>query len=170
LTLKAGKAKVPMLVTNHTYSQVGVMFPQQVMGGGTGLYYASSNIVFLSKRKEKEGTEVIGNVIHCKNHKSRLTVENRMIDALVTYDKGLDRWYGMLELAEEAGIFSKVSTRFELPDGSKLFGKQILQQPEKYFTEDVMKNIDDFCKEKFLYGTTKNDEGVVRDSTESSEC
>ena len=99
LTLKAGKAKVPMLVTNHTYSQVGVMFPQQVMGGGTGLYYASSNIVFLSKRKEKEGTEVIGNIIHCKNHKSRLTVENKMIDALVTYDKGLDRWYGMLELA-----------------------------------------------------------------------
>ena len=169
LTLKAGKAKVPMLVTNHTYSQVGVMFPQQVMGGGTGLYYASSNIVFLSKRKEKEGTEVIGNVIHCKNHKSRLTVENKMIDALVTYDKGLDRWYGMLELAEEAGIFTKVSTRFELPDGSKMFGKQILQQPEKYFTDDVMKKIDDFCKEKFLYGTKSVDEEVVPDSTESTE-
>ena len=81
-----------------------------------------------------------------------------MVDALVTYDKGLDRWYGMLELAEEAGIFTKVSTRFELPDGSKMFGKQILQQPEKYFTDDVMKKIDDFCKEKFLYGSKGNDE------------
>ena len=169
LTLKAGKAKVPVLVTNHTYSQVGVMFPQQVMGGGTGLYYASSNIVFLSKRKEKDGTEVIGNIIHCKNHKSRLTVENKMIDALVTYDKGLDRWHGMLELAEEAGIFKKVSTRFELPDGAKMFGKQIMQQPEKYFTEDVMTKINEYCKEKFLYGTTKDDEGVVQVSEESSE-
>jgi RecA/RadA recombinase len=156
LTLKAGKAKVPVLVTNHTYSQVGVMFPQQVMGGGTGLYYASSNIVFLSKRKEKDGTEVIGNVIHCKNKKSRLTVENKQIDALVTYDKGLDRWYGMIELAEETGIFKKVSTRFELPDGSKMFGKQIMRDPETYFTEDIMKKIDEYCKEKFLYGSKKS--------------
>jgi RecA/RadA recombinase len=161
LTLKAGKAKVPVLITNHTYSQVGVMFPQQVMGGGTGLYYASSNIVFLSKRKEKDGTEVIGNIIHCKNHKSRLTVENKMVDALVTYDKGLDRWHGMLELAEEAGIFKKVSTRFELLDGSKMFGKQIMQTPEKYFTEDIMNQIDKYCQEKFLYGTKSNDEKAV---------
>jgi len=169
LTLKAGKAKVPMLVTNHTYSQVGVMFPQQVMGGGTGLYYASSNIVFLSKRKEKDGTEVIGNIIHCKNHKSRLTVENKKVDALVTYDKGLDRWHGMLELAEEAGLFKKVSTRFELPDGAKLFGKQIMQDPEKHFTEDIMKKIDEYCQEKFLYGTTTEDDEVVQDGEESSE-
>ena len=169
LTLKAGKAKVPVLVTNHTYSQVGVMFPQQVMGGGTGLYYASSNIVFLSKRKEKDGTEVIGNIIHCKNHKSRLTVENKMVDALVTYNKGLDRWHGMLELAEEAELFKKVSTRFELPDGSKLFGKQIMTNPEKHFTEDIMKKIDEYCQEKFLYGTTKGNEEVVQDGEESSE-
>ena len=101
--------------------------------GGTGLYYASSNIVFLSKRKEKDGTEVIGNVIHCKNKKSRLTVENKQVDALVTYDKGLDRWYGMLELAEEVEIFKKVSTRFELPDGSKMFGKQIMKEPGNIF-------------------------------------
>ena len=169
LTLKASKAKVPVLITNHTYSQIGVMFPQQIMGGGTGLYYASSNIVFLSKRKEKEGTEVIGNIIHCKNHKSRLTVENKMVDALVTYNKGLDRWHGMLELAEEAGIFTKVSTRFELPDGTKLFGKQIMQDPEKYFTEEVMLKIDKYCQEKFLYGTTKDNEEVVHDGEESSE-
>ena len=72
----------------------------------------------------------------------------------------------MLELAEEAGIFTKVSTRFELPDGSKMFGKQILQQPEKYFTEDVMKKIDDFCKIKFLYGETV-DHGNLEEETES---
>jgi len=71
LTLKLGKAGIPLLVTNHTYKQVGTMFPQDVMGGGSGIQYAASTIVFLSKRKEKDGTDVVGNVIHCKNYKSR---------------------------------------------------------------------------------------------------
>ena len=69
LTLKLAKAGIPLLVTNHTYKQVGTMFPQDVMGGGSGLQYAASNIVYLSKRKEKVGTDVIGNIIHCKNFK-----------------------------------------------------------------------------------------------------
>ena len=71
LTLKLAKAGIPLLVTNHTYKQVGAMFPQDIMGGGSGLQYAASNIVFLSKKKEKDGTDVIGNIIHCKNFKSR---------------------------------------------------------------------------------------------------
>ena len=74
LTLKLGRAKVPMIVTNHTYDVIGSMFPQKEMGGGSGLKYAASSIIFLSKRKEKDGTEIIGNIIHCKNAKSRLTV------------------------------------------------------------------------------------------------
>ena len=69
LTLKLGKAAVPLIITNHTYDVVGSMFPQKEMGGGSGLKYAASSIVYLSKRKEKNGTEVIGNIIHCKNHK-----------------------------------------------------------------------------------------------------
>ena len=73
LTLKLGKAKVPMIMTNHTYDVIGSMFPQKEMGGGSGLKYAASNIVYLSKRKEKDGKEIIGNIIHCKNYKSRLT-------------------------------------------------------------------------------------------------
>ena len=100
LTLKLGRAKVPMVVTNHTYDVVGSMFPQKEMGGGSGLKYAASTIIYLSKKKEKDGTEVVGNIIHCKNHKSRLTVENKMVDVRLTYDKGLDRYYGLLELAE----------------------------------------------------------------------
>ena len=80
LTLKLGKAGIPLLVTNHTYKQVGTMFPQDVMGGGSGIQYAASTIVFLSKRKEKDGTDVVGNIIHCKNYKSRLTKENKKID------------------------------------------------------------------------------------------
>ena len=58
LTLKLGRAKVPMIVTNHTYDVIGSMFPQKEMGGGSGLKYAASSIIYLSKRKEKEGTKI----------------------------------------------------------------------------------------------------------------
>ena len=153
LTLKLGRAKVPMVVTNHTYDVVGSMFPQKEMGGGSGLKYAASSIIYLSKKKEKDGTEVVGNIIHCKNHKSRLTKENKMVDVRLTYDKGLDKYYGLLELAEKYGIFKKVSTRFELPDGSKQFGKTILSSPETYFTDDIMKQLDESASKEFKYAT-----------------
>jgi len=152
LTLKLAKAGIPLLVTNHTYKQVGTMFPQDVMGGGSGLQYAAFSIVFLSKRKEKIGKDVIGNIIHCKNMKSRMTVENKKVDVLLTYEKGLNRYYGLLEFAEHAGIFTKVSTRYEMPDGTKLFGKQVMDEPEKYFTKEILDKIDEYAKIEFLYG------------------
>ena len=152
LTLKLGRAKVPMVVTNHTYDVVGSMFPTKEMGGGSGLKYAASSIVYLSRKKEKDGTEIIGNIIHCKNHKSRLTKENKMVDVRLTYDKGLDKYYGLLELAEKYEIFKKVSTRFELPNGSKQFGKTILNDPTTYFTEDIMQQLETAAKTEFSYG------------------
>ena len=151
LTLKLGKAKMPMVVTNHTYESMG-LFPTKEMGGGSGLKYAASSIIYLSKKKEKDGTEVVGNIVHCKNHKSRLTVENKMVDVRLTYDKGLDKYYGLLELAEKYDIFKKVSTRYELPDGSKQFGKTILNAPETYFTDEIMSKLDEAASKEFKYG------------------
>ena len=158
LTLKLGRAKIPMVVTNHTYESMG-LFSTKEMGGGSGLKYAASSIIYLSKKKEKDGTEVVGNIIHCKNHKSRLTKENKMVDVRLTYDKGLDRYYGLLELAEKYEIFKKVSTRYELPDGSKQFGKAILNDPETYFTEDIMHKLDLAAETEFKYGAG-NDEAI----------
>ena len=155
LTLKLGQAQVPMIVTNHTYDVIGSMFPQKEMGGGSGLKYAASSIVYLSKKKEKDGTEVIGNIIHCKNQKSRLTVENKMVDVRLTYDKGLDRYYGLLDLALKYGIFKQTSTRIELPDGTTQFGKTINNNPEKYFTEEVLEQLNECCKKEFKYGSVE---------------
>jgi RecA/RadA recombinase len=152
LTLKLGKAQVPLIITNHTYDVIGSMFPTKEMGGGSGLKYAASSIVYLSKRKEKDGTEIIGNIIHCKNHKSRLTKENKMVDVRLTYDKGLDKHYGLLELALKYGIFKQVSTRIELPDGSKTFGKTINNDPEKYYTPEILKQLDEAASKEFKYG------------------
>ena len=156
LTLKLAKAGIPLLVTNHTYKQVGAMFPQDIMGGGSGLQYAASSIVFLSKRKEKVGTDVIGNIIHCKNFKSRLAKENKKVDVLLTYDQGLNRYYGLLDLAEKYDIIKKVSTRYELPDGAKIFGKQIMEDPEKYFTDDIMEKLEIAAQKEFQYGMSED--------------
>ena len=152
LTLKLGKLGVPLLITNHTYDVIGSMFPQKEMGGGSGLKYAASTIIYLSKKKDKDGTDVVGNIIHCKTYKSRLTKENQMVDVRLSYTKGLDRYYGLVELGEKHGIFNKVSTRYEMPDGSKVFGKQMLSEPEKYFTDDVMTKLDEAAKIEFSYG------------------
>jgi RecA/RadA recombinase len=152
LTLKLGKLGVPLILTNHTYDVVGSMFPQKEMGGGSGLKYAASQIIYLSKKKDKVGTDVVGNIIHCKTYKSRLTKENQMVDVRLSYTKGLDRYYGLLELAEKYDIIKKVSTRYELPDGSKFFGKQILEDPEKYLTEEIMQQLDEAAGKEFKYG------------------
>ena len=151
LTLKLGKAGVPLIVTNHTYDQMG-LFAKRVMGGGSGLKYAASSIIFLSKKKEKEGTEIVGNIIHCKNEKSRLTVENKMVDVMLKYEEGLDRYYGLTDLAIKHGIFKKSSTRVALPDGTTQFAKTINNNPEKYFTEEVLNQINEAARQEFLYG------------------
>ncbi len=158
LTLKLGKAKVAMVVTNHTYAVIGSMFPTKEMGGGTGLKFAADYIIYLSRKKEKEGKEVVGHVIHCKNHKSRLTKENKIIDVLLRYDTGLNRYYGLIEIAVELGIFKKLSTRIELPNGKKVFAKVIYADGAKYFTKDVLDKIDAYCKEEYTYGIGGDDD------------
>jgi len=155
LTLKLGRAKVPMVITNHTYDVVGAYMPTKEMGGGSGLKYAASTIVYLSKKKEKDGTEVIGNIIHCKTQKSRLSKENMMVDVRLRYDTGLDKYYGLLDLATKYGIFKQVSTRIELPDGSKQYAKTIYSDPEKYFTDDILKQIDEAANKEYSYGSSE---------------
>jgi len=152
LTLKLGQAKIPMIVTNHTYDVIGAYVPTKEMGGGSGLKYASSTIVYLSKKKEKDGTEVIGNIIKAKTAKSRLSKENKDVEIRLFYDeRGLDRYYGLLELGELGGLWKNVAGRYEI-DGKKLYAKEILKNPEKYFTPEVMQALDETARKEFSYG------------------
>jgi len=161
LNLRLAKIGVPLMVTNHVYDVVGSYVPMKEMSGGSGLKYTASTIVMLSKKKEKDGKEVIGNIVRAKMQKSRLTKENAQVEVKITYQHGLDRYYGLLEIAEKYGIFKKVSTRYELPDGSKVFGTVINREPEKYYTEDVLALIDDACKSEFLYGAGEIEEEIL---------
>ena len=151
LTLKLGKANVPMLVTNHTYDVVGAYIPTKEMGGGSGLKYAASTIIYLSKKKEKDGKEVVGNIIKCKTAKARLTKENNQVEVRLYYDTGLDKYYGLLELGEKYGIFERKGNRIVVGDTS-VYPKTILEDPEKYFTPEVMQALDEVAAKEFKYG------------------
>ena len=123
-----------------------------VVTHNSGLQYAASTIIYLSKSKEKDGTEVIGNIIRAKTQKSRLSKENQDVEIRLYYDdRGLDRYYGLLELGEIGGLWKNVAGRYEI-DGKKIYAKEILKNTEKYFTPEVMEKLDVIAKGEFSYG------------------
>jgi len=123
-----------------------------VVTHNSGLQYASSTIIYLSKSKEKDGTEVIGNIIRAKTQKSRISKENQEVQIRLFYDeRGLDKYYGLLELGEIGGMWKNVAGRYEM-DGKKIYAKEILKDPEKYFNPEVMEKLDVIAKGEFSYG------------------
>ena len=123
-----------------------------VVTHNSGLMYSASTIIELSKSKEKDGTEVIGNMIKAKTFKSRLSKENQQVEIRLYYDeRGLDRYYGLLELGEIGGLWKNTANRYEI-DGKKLYAKQILKEPETYFTPEVMEKLDVIARGEFSYG------------------
>jgi RecA/RadA recombinase len=153
LTLKLGKAGVPLVVTNHTYDVVGAYVPTKEMGGGSGLKYAASTIIYLSKSKERDSNkEIVGNIIKATAAKSRLTKENSKVETRLFYDaRGLDKYYGLLELGEKYGVFTRKGNRIVV-DESSVYPSVILANPEKYFTPEVMEKLDWAASQEFKYG------------------
>ena len=153
LTLKLGQAQVPMIVTNHTYDVIGSYVPTKEMGGGTGLKYAASTIIYLSKSKERDSKkEVIGNIIKCEAKKSRLTIEGSKVATRLFFDeRGLDKYYGLLELGIEYGVFGKNGNRVLIGESS-VYPSAVLADPEKYFTPEVMEKLEEAAKKEFSYG------------------
>jgi hypothetical protein len=152
LGLKLAKAQVPMIITNHTYDVVGAYVPTKEMSGGSGLKYTASTILFLSKKRDKDVDKGEGNLIKVTAEKSRFTKEKKQVEVRLSYTHGLDRYYGLLDLAEQYNIVKKVSTRYEFPDGSKHFGKAINSDPQRFFTEDIMNRLERAAAEEYKYG------------------
>ena len=153
LTLKLGKLKIPMIVTNHTYDVVGAYIPTKEMGGGSGLKYAASSIIYLGKKKDKDGKEVIGNIIKAETHKSRLSKEGKKVEVRLSFDRGLDPYYGLIELGEKYEVFKRVGTRIQVGE-AKVYPKNIYENPEKYFTPEVMQALDECAKKEYGYGNS----------------
>ena len=152
LTLKLGKLKMPMIVTNHTYDVVGAYIPTKEMGGGSGLKYAASSIIYLGKKKDKDGKEVIGNIIKAETHKSRLSKEGKRVEVRLSFDRGLDPYYGLIELGEKYEVFKKVGNRYEIGE-AKVYPKNIYEDPEKYFTKEVLQALDECAQKEYSYGS-----------------
>ena len=141
LTLKLGQAKVPLIVTNHTYDVIGSYVPTKEMGGGFWLKYAASTIIPTSlrarRKMEKMSSEILSKA---KTAKSRLSKENQQVNVRLFYDeRGLDRHYGLLELGELGGLWKNVAGRYDI-DGTKVPNN--LLRPEKYFTPEVFEKLD----------------------------
>ena len=151
LTLKLGQANIPMIVTNHTYDVIGAYVPTKEMGEVVDSSDVST-IIHLSKKKEKDGTEIVGNLIKAKTAKSRLSKENQDVTVRLYYDeRGLDRYYGLLELGEIGGLWKNVAGRYEI-DGKKVYAKAILKDPDTYFTSEVMEKLDVIAQQTYSYG------------------
>jgi len=152
LTLKLGQAGIPMIVTNHTYDVIGSYVPAKEMGGGAGLKYAASSIIFLTKSKEKEGTDLVGNIIKCEAKKSRLSKEGSKVATRLYFDeRGLDKYYGLIELGEKYGVFERVGNRIKFGKTS-VYPKSVLADPSKYFTDEVMAKLEEAAQQEFTYG------------------
>jgi RecA/RadA recombinase len=99
---------IPMIVVNHTYKEIG-MFPKDIVGGGTGSYYSADNIFILGRQQEKEGTEITGYNFIINVEKSRYVKEKSKIPVSVSFDGGINKWSGLLDLGLESGHVIKPS-------------------------------------------------------------
>ncbi len=99
---------IPMVVVNHTYKEIG-LYPKDIVGGGTGSYYSADNIFILGRQQEKEGTEVIGYNFIINVEKSRYVKEKSKIPVSVSFDGGISKWSGLLDIALESGHVVKPS-------------------------------------------------------------
>lgn len=173
ITVPLARAKIPMVLTNHTYTSMG-MFPTQELSGGGGARYAADIIVMLSKAQDKDGQQsgpVVGSIISARNFKNRFAKEKATVKLRLRYETGLDKYYGLLEIAERGGLVTKVGNKFELPDGTRAFEKAIYKDPERFFTPEFLTDIDKVCGDLFKYGGALEEkaESIIEDDGRTTD-
>lgn len=152
---KLAKAGVPLILTNHTYSQMDQYKPKE-LSGGSGPKYAGDVIAILTSSKDKEGegtkVHVKGNILHVHMYKNRFGKKDTKVNVALSYETGLDRYYGLLELAEKYDIIKRHGAWYELPGGDKLQRKDLT--PEVW--ESLMEPLELAAAQEFCYGSDKN--------------
>lgn len=145
---------VPMIVVNHTYKEIG-MFPKDIVGGGTGSYYSADNIFIIGRQQEKEGTEVVGYNFIINVEKSRYVKEKSKIPVTVSFDGGISRWSGLLDIALESGHVVKPSNGWysQVDENGEIQEKKyrIKDTDSKEFWLPILKqkSFQDFIKNKY---------------------
>lgn len=151
-----GFNSIPMIITNHVYDNLSA-YGGPVVGGGSGAQYAATTIITMSKSMDKDGTDVVGTKVKATTFKSRKTKEKQKVETKIDFASGLDRYYGLLDLAKEANILTYNGRQFVIGD-KKYFEKTIMKDPQSFFTKELLDEIDEYCKRKFCYGNESIEE------------
>ena len=172
LTLK----DIPMVVVNHTYKEIG-MFPKDIVGGGTGSYYSADTIWILGRQQDKEGTEIVGYNFIINVEKSRYVREKSKIPVTVSFDGGINKWSGLLDIALEGNFVTKPSNgwyaKVDQDTGEILDKKRFADTQNEEFWSDILSSekFKEFVRKKYeiTYSNIMGQDSVLEE-TEDAEA
>ena len=159
---------IPMVVVNHTYMEIG-MFPKAIVGGGTGSYYSADNIYILGRQQDKEGTEIVGYHFIINVEKSRYVKEKSKIPISVSFDGGISKYSGLLDLALESGHVVKPTNgwyaKVDQKTGEIGEKKRIADTSTPEFMEPILNDVKfkQFVKQKYeiAYGNIMGESNPI---------
>ena len=171
LTLK----DIPMVVVNHTYKEIG-MFPKDIVGGGTGSYYSADTIWILGRQQEKTGTELTGYNFIINVEKSRYVREKSKIHVTVSFDGGINKWSGLLDIALEGNFVAKPSNgwyaKVDQETGEVLEKKRFDDTQTEEFWKDILANerFREFVRKKYeiTYGSIMGEDVVLEEEADAA--
>jgi len=164
---------IPMVVVNHTYMEIG-MFPKAIVGGGTGSYYSADNIFIIGRQQEKDGTEITGYNFIINVEKSRYVKEKSKIPVSVSYDGGINKWSGLIDIALESGHVIKPTNgwycKVDKETGETSDKKRLADTMNEEFWGEILANEDfkDFVRKKYeiSYGNIMGQNDVLEETEE----
>lgn len=170
LTLK----DIPLIVVNHTYKEMA-MYPRDIVSGGTGIYYSADTIWILGRQQEKDGKDITGYNFVINVEKSRYVKEKSKIPITVSYEGGIKKWSGLLDLALEGGYIAKPTAQsYQFVDrttgeltGPKLKASEIEDNGDAWKTLLSTTDFAEWIKKKYTIATgslvNHDDEPLIED-------
>ena len=151
---------IPAIVINHTYKEIG-LFPKDVVSGGTGIYYSADNIFIIGRRQQKAGTEVTGYEFVINVEKSRFVREKSKIPVEVTWEEGISKWSGLLDMGLASGHVIKPSNgwyqRVDMDTGEAVDPKVRAKDLDKDFWIPILsdKKFGDWVQKAYTVGSVE---------------
>jgi RecA/RadA recombinase len=166
---------IPMVVVNHTYKEIG-MFPKDIVGGGTGSYYSADTIWILGRQQDKDGTEIVGYNFIINVEKSRYVREKSKIPVTVSFDGGINKWSGLLDIALEGNFVTKPSNgwyaKVDQETGEVLDKKRFADTQTEEFWKDILANesFKEYVRKKYeiTYSSILGEDAVLEEEDEAA--
>ncbi len=167
---------IPMVVVNHTYKEIG-LYPKDIVGGGTGSYYSADTIWILGRQQDKDGTEIVGYNFIINVEKSRYVREKSKIPVTVSFDGGINKWSGLLDIALEGNFVTKPSNgwyaKVDEETGEVLEKKRFADTQTEEFWKDILadERFKEFVRKKYeiTYSSIMGQDVVQEEEVEISD-